>query len=469
MVNAAAIILAGGKNSRMGGTNKAMLEIDDRRLIQRIIDQLSGEFQEIIIVTNEPEKYSQLGVILIQDIIPGRGPLSGIHAGLTISNYRLNLVTACDMPFINGPLAAYMVNLASDADALVPKIDGMWQQLFAVYSRDCLPAITDCLTGDRCKFTTFFPAVRVKYITEDTVLEFSDPDRVFFNVNTPDELARARSLVAEEGHHQEIKKQVGIMDQRIKEVKAWRLKAGHKGEIIDSVIVEAPLTIHFNERELVTLLCTPDHLDELAVGFLYSEGLLTVREDLQSVQVDTEKGMAWVAGRDKPLAGQTFLKRYITTGCGKGTSFYNFHDTGNRPVTSELKVPLEKLLERMREVQQGSELFARTGGVHSAGLCTEDRIEIFRDDIGRHNAADKIIGRCFLDELNLEDKMLITSGRISSEILLKTAKAGIPVLVSRSAPTALALEIAEQVGVTVAGFARGSRINIYTHPQRITE
>lgn len=196
MLDAAAIILAGGKNTRMGA-NKALLEIADRQLIRRIIDELAGEFPEIIIVANEPELYSQFGVRVTRDIIPGRGPLSGIHAGLTVSPCRLNFVTACDMPFISGPLAAYMVKLTGDADALVPRIDDKWQPLFAVYARDCLPAITDCLNRDRCKITAFYPEVRVKYIEEDLVRKFSDPERIFYNVNTPGELARARLMAAE--------------------------------------------------------------------------------------------------------------------------------------------------------------------------------------------------------------------------------------------------------------------------------
>lgn len=461
MLDAAAIILAGGKNTRMGA-NKALLEIEHRQLISRIIDELAGDFPQIIIVANDPEQYRQFGVRVTPDIIPERGPLSGIHAGLSVSPYRLNFITACDMPFINGPLAAYMVSRTGDADALVPRIDDKWQPLFAIYARDCLPAIADCLARERCKVTAFYPAVRVKYIEEDIVRKFSDPDRVFYNINTPAELAQARIMAA-------IDRPGKKTEPQIKEVQAWRIKGGCQEEILDPVVIEAPLTIFLNERELVTLLCTPEHMDELAVGFLYSEGLLAGAKDLQSVQVDADKGLAWVIGNEKVLAGQTFLKRYITTGCGKGTSFYAFHDTGSRPVISDLQVPAENLLALMRRVQQGSELFARTGGVHSTALCSAGEVLVFRDDIGRHNAADKIIGRCFLDGVTLDDKVLISSGRISSEILLKTAKAGIPVLVSRSAPTALAIEIAEQVGVTVAGFARGDRLNIYTHPQRITD
>jgi molybdopterin-guanine dinucleotide biosynthesis protein A len=196
MLDAAAIILAGGKNTRMG-TNKALLEIQDRQMIRRVIDELGGEFPEIIIVANDPERYRASGVRVTADIIPDRGPLSGIHAGLTVSPRRLNFVTACDMPFVSGPLAAHMIHRTGDADALVPRIDNKWQPLFAVYSRDCLQAITDCLEQERCKVTAFYPAVRVKYIEEDEVRRFTDPVRVFYNVNTPAELARARTMAGE--------------------------------------------------------------------------------------------------------------------------------------------------------------------------------------------------------------------------------------------------------------------------------
>lgn len=197
MLDAAAIILAGGRNTRMG-TNKALLEIENRRLIKRIADELAGKFAEVIIVANDPEPYKELGFKVTGDIIPGRGPLIGIHAGLSASPYRLNFFTACDMPFVNGPLAAYMVAEIGDADAMVPKIDGLWQPLFAVYSRDCLSAITDSLNRERYKVSSFYPAIRVKYIEEDVVREFSDPERLFFNINTPDELAEARKMAAED-------------------------------------------------------------------------------------------------------------------------------------------------------------------------------------------------------------------------------------------------------------------------------
>jgi FdhD protein len=134
---------------------------------------------------------------------------------------------------------------------------------------------------------------------------------------------------------------------------------------------------------------------------------------------------------------------------------------------SELKVPIRSILNLMKEFQKMSELFISTGGVHSTALCDENNIMIFREDIGRHNATDKIVGHCVLENIPLENKFLMTSGRISSEILIKSAKLGMGIVVSRSAPTSLAIEIAEEVGVTVVGFARGNRINVYTYPERI--
>jgi len=121
----------------------------------------------------------------------------------------------------------------------------------------------------------------------------------------------------------------------------------------------------------------------------------------------------------------------------------------------------------MVQAQRRSGLFKTTGGVHSSALCTGNEIMFFREDIGRHNTVDKLIGRCFLDGIDTSDKILLTTGRISSEILVKAAKMGVPLIASRSAPTDLALRYAAELGVTVAAFVRNQRMNIYTHPERV--
>jgi FdhD protein len=237
----------------------------------------------------------------------------------------------------------------------------------------------------------------------------------------------------------------------------------------DLVVREAALTVNVNDRELATLVCSPVDLKYMAVGFLCAEGILLQRDDLEQITIDEGQGMAWVTTSRDHLGEKVFLKRYITPCCGRArTSFYFAADAMLcKPVTASLRVTLAVVLSLAEQLQERSQLFRRTGGVHGAALARGEEILIFREDIGRHNTLDKIYGQCFLEEIPRDDKIIVFSGRVSSEILLKVAKMGVPVLISRSAPTDLALQLADDLGVTVAGFVRGSRCNIYAHPERI--
>lgn len=258
------------------------------------------------------------------------------------------------------------------------------------------------------------------------------------------------------------------MDLRYKVLPAKQIKEGVQVNIEDPVTSESPLTVYFNEQELVTLLCTWEHIDELAVGFLRSEGFIRNRDDIENIEIDESRGEVRVKARQPAtVARHTFLKRYITTGCGKGTSFYNLADAVSKPVETGYRVAFSEVLDLMGQAQRMSELFKQTGGVHSSALCTAEEILFFREDIGRHNTVDKLIGRCLLDGIETGDKILLTTGRISSEILVKTAKMGIPLIASRSAPTDLAIKYAGELGVTIAAFVRNRRMNIYTNSHRI--
>lgn len=234
----------------------------------------------------------------------------------------------------------------------------------------------------------------------------------------------------------------------------------------DNLVREFPATIYLNGQELVTLLCTPEYLEDLGIGFLMSEGMLRNRAELETVTADYEKGQIWVkSSAADSIAEKTYMKRYLTTGCGKGTTFYNLD--GCTPLNAVFQLTPEQIMDRMKDLQNRSELFQTTGGVHSAALASAQELILYREDIGRHNAVDKILGYCFRQGLDLGKMLLVTSGRLSSEMLLKTAKAGISVLVSRSAPTGLAVELAKQLRVTIVGFAREPRFNIYGHAERI--
>lgn len=238
----------------------------------------------------------------------------------------------------------------------------------------------------------------------------------------------------------------------------------------DEVVRETPVTLFVNDRELVTLVCTPDSLEELAAGFLCGEGIISRPGDLKSIRVHDENGLIWAETASPAPAGETFLKRYITTCCGKGrASFYFVNDArGVRPLApGSFSITTESIAALSASLEERARLFRSTGGAHGAGLCTPEGFIAFYEDVGRHNAVDKLVGHSFLREIPLNDKALAISGRVSTEILIKAARVGIPMIISRAAPTDLALEMADELGVTVAGFVRGDRINLYTHPERV--
>lgn len=239
--------------------------------------------------------------------------------------------------------------------------------------------------------------------------------------------------------------------------------------VMGEVAVELPLTVFLNDTEIGTVLCTPDSLEELVVGLLFSMGVLSQSEEISRLDIDSHKGMAWAqTSSHSRLALQGGMKRYLPSGCGGGVGFYTLADSRCQPVVSSCTFAAENITRWMPEFNRGSQTYARTHGVHSAALAGEEGLLVFREDIGRHNAVDKIVGRCLLDHLETMDKAVLTTGRISSEIITKVARAGIPLLASRSAPTALALEYAADLGITVVGRCRREKFIIYTRPERIT-
>ncbi len=250
----------------------------------------------------------------------------------------------------------------------------------------------------------------------------------------------------------------------IKEVNILRIKGENINEEEDILVIEYPFTIFLSDKEIITLLCSPKSLKELTVGFLYSEGFIDKLDNIEKIFIDEEKGLAYVnVKEEKPLVEKLQGKRTITSGCGKGTLFYNVLDSfKSKKIEKPLDIKIEEIKDLMREFNRKSELFLSTGGVHSCALCTKSGILIFEEDIGRHNALDKILGRAFLEGMDLSDKLVLTSGRISSEMLIKIAKRGVPAIISRSAATSLTVELARQLNITVVGFARGEKMNIYS-------
>lgn len=260
------------------------------------------------------------------------------------------------------------------------------------------------------------------------------------------------------------------MIEETEKVAILRITEQDGTEMEDVVAREFPLTIILNNRELVTLLCSPANMKYLALGFLASEGLITAREEVNSILLDDRRGVARVQTEGSPdIAGDLIFKRFITSGCGRGAAFYSVVDAANQGmVESNIRISASQVFAMMREFQHRSEVYRNTGGVHSAALTDGERLLIFAEDIGRHNAIDKIFGQCLWENTPTEDRVIVTSGRISSEILFKAAKRGVPIIISRSAPTDLAVRTASDLGVTLIGFVRGKRMNVYANNWRVS-
>jgi molybdopterin-guanine dinucleotide biosynthesis protein A len=182
----------------MGGEPKALLELGGRRIIERVIDVVRKVVDDVLIVTNTPDLYRFLDLPMVPDVFLDHGSLGGIYSGLAAASGEAAFTVACDMPFLRTAVARLVVERAGEADVVVPRAGDQLQTLHAVYGKRCLPAMEARLSAGRLKITGFFDEVRVLEVPEAEVARHANPDIVFMNVNTPEELARARALIADE-------------------------------------------------------------------------------------------------------------------------------------------------------------------------------------------------------------------------------------------------------------------------------
>lgn len=253
--------------------------------------------------------------------------------------------------------------------------------------------------------------------------------------------------------------------------KMVRYQAGAFLEQEDEIVTEYPVTIKLNGEEYVTVVCTPNYIEDMVIGFLISEGIIDSYKGIDELWIQLDKGVVHVkTSQINPLYQTLYNKRYVTSCCGKSRQGFVFvNDAAKAKTLHDVHVTItpEECFHLMNTLQRSSTTFRQTGGVHNTALCDRNNILLSRMDIGRHNALDKIYGHCLRNNISIEGKIIAFSGRISSEILLKVSKIGCEIVLSKSAPTKLALQLAHDLGITVVGFIRNDSCNIYTHPERI--
>jgi FdhD protein len=238
-----------------------------------------------------------------------------------------------------------------------------------------------------------------------------------------------------------------------------------EGWVTTSVHVpsEKEITIYVNRQELVTILCTPAKLNFLVLGFLYAEGIISGLGDVAMMRVCDEESEVDVMLSNSEYQLPT-QKRTLTSGCGGGATFKS---EGQRVDSGLVVAPTEVLSLMKQLLEEQMELYRLSGGLHASALSDTKNLLILAEDIGRHNTLDKIQGECLLRGVSTKDRLLLSTGRVSSEMLLKAARMQAPVVVSRHSPTGSAVSLARDLGIALVGYARGNRLSVYSHAERL--
>ncbi|KNH24247.1 formate dehydrogenase [Priestia megaterium] len=261
------------------------------------------------------------------------------------------------------------------------------------------------------------------------------------------------------------------MNSTVKKRTVLKFKNGEMESVEDKIVTEFPVTVKINEEEFVTMVCSPQYIEDMVIGYLASEGVIRAYKDIKNIWVQEKEGYVHVTiDKLNPYFQNLQNKRYITSCCGasrQGFVFINDALTAKKMNDISVELSIKDCFQLMNKLQQSAATFQETGGVHNAAICDKNGFMLSRMDIGRHNALDKLYGYCLKNHISIRDKVVVFSGRISSEILLKVAKIGCEIVLSKSAPTELALNLAEELRITTVGFIRNDSLNIYTCPERI--
>ncbi|WP_297630380.1 formate dehydrogenase accessory sulfurtransferase FdhD [uncultured Clostridium sp.] len=253
----------------------------------------------------------------------------------------------------------------------------------------------------------------------------------------------------------------------IKEFEIIKVTRENTTREYDKVVLEVPLTIKVNNEDYITIMCTPIKLKELGVGFLFNEGIIKSKRDIEKIELIEGERNIFSIELKEGLDFKTLYKNRVVTSGSKGSLYYDAMDFMNEiKFNNNIKVDKTEIMDTMKDFFTRSDIFEETGGVHSVLLKSKD-YEIFREDIGRHNAIDKAIGHLILNDLDVKQFIIYVSGRLSSEMVSKISKAKISVAISRACPTSLSVNLARKMNMTLIGFSRGNRFNIYSGEERI--
>lgn len=235
-----------------------------------------------------------------------------------------------------------------------------------------------------------------------------------------------------------------------------------------SVVAEKPLTLYLNAREIVTMMTIGDYPEYLALGYLLNQNMLPADATVTGVEFDAELDVVVVRTDRETDFEDKLRKKTLTSGCAQGTAFGDLMEKFDKvALDKSAQLKTSQLYRLLRTINTAPSLYLEAGAIHGCVLCAADRALVYMEDVGRHNAVDKIAGYMYRHGLAPHDKIFYTTGRLTSEMVIKTVQMGIPILVSRSGFTAWGVELARKAGLTLIGRARGSRFVVLAGPERV--
>ncbi|MBL8831893.1 MAG: formate dehydrogenase accessory sulfurtransferase FdhD [Rhodospirillales bacterium] len=239
-------------------------------------------------------------------------------------------------------------------------------------------------------------------------------------------------------------------------------------DVETAVVVERPLTLYLNAREIVTMMTIADYPEYLAIGYLLNQNMLGAGEKIVAVEHDPELDVVVVRTDRTTDFEDKLRKKTLTSGCAQGTAFGDLMEKFDSvSLAKDARLKTSWLYRLTRKINMAPSLYLEAGAIHGCVLCQEDRPLVYMEDVGRHNAVDKIAGYMFRHGLTAHDKIFYTTGRLTSEMVIKTVQMGIPILVSRSGFTAWGVDLARKAGLTLVGRAKGSRFVVLAGAERI--
>ena len=464
------VVLAGGLARRMNKQDKGLIIFRNKAMVSYAVEAMSQVAETVLINANRNlSEYRKFGYQVISDQTDTfDGPLAGVLSAMTHASAETNIICVipCDSPLIKAEhLQKLLTALTENIDIAVAFDGERMQPVVFALKKSLQASLQDYLQQGNRKIDLWLEQHRLVKV------DFSQDSEIFLNINTLSELK-----ALENPNDKPVDEQVDQLGLNRPEMTDAGLSFSKPTIAVDErgesrqieLVGERALTLYVDKQEIVTLMTMGTHPELLTLGYLKNQGFFEQINEIKIVQVDWKtEAVAVITNNEHSDFSKQMEQRTVTTGCGQGTVFGRLMDKLKGIRVPQLKINQSTIYALLDSLKLHNEVYKKAGAVHGCALCTESHIDFFVEDVGRHNAVDSIAGYMWLNDISGENKVFYTTGRLTSEMVIKVSQMGIPVLLSRSGATQMGLDMAQQSGVTLISRAKGKHFMVLNGVENI--